>query len=279
MGGKLKRKLPVLLLFGLFIMAAGAFLTYSEPVDSKEVSDITPTVFIHGYSGTTRSFGNMIDRFEQNNWADRGLAVYVSANGKVLISGTLKGKHNPIIQVVFANNMASITQQTKWLKSLMTVLAERYQVDQVNLVGHSMGGLASVSYLLSNQENPRPKVEKLVAIGSPFLGIQRDRFALAEAGSGAFDLQWHSSALQNMAELSHLFDTQTSVLNVAGVIGGDIQETDGLVSLESVRGLKKIVPANSYYEKVFYDTAATHVGLHEYKETDTAIAAFLWNTH
>lgn len=131
---------------------------------------------------------------------------------------------------------------------------------------------------MNNQDRPLIKVEKLVTIGSPFLGIEHEQYAAA-AGSGAHDLQGQSPTLQNLNEESSFFDEDTSVLNIIGVIEGTADESDGLVTLESARALNQIVLSIQYQEQIYYDPAATHVGLHEFEEADNAIAAFLWDIH
>lgn len=276
---QMQKKIPIFVLIGLLIICSSIFLTDSEPVNSKETVPSVPTLFIHGFKGNQQSFGSLIERFEKNNWVTKGLSVHVSTEGDLSIQGKIGENQNPVIQVVFANNQASVLEQTEWLNSVMAELASDYHIREINIVAHSMGGLASVSYLLNNQDSPLPQVEKLITIGSPFLGIDRERYAIAAEGSGAYDLQWQSPAVQKLVETSASFDQGTSVLNIIGVVDGTEDESDGLVTLESARGLKQLVPVEMYQEEVFYNPAATHVGLHEFEEVDNAIASFLWNIH
>lgn len=271
------KKLPFFLLASLILIISGMLLFSSEPVTSKETEDTAPTLFIHGFNGTKNSFGRLIDRFEQNQWADKSLVIGVSSDGQLSIRGTISQKQKPMIHLVFEENKSSIARQTEWLDVVMETLHDQYHISQVNIVAHSMGGLTSVSYLLHNQDGPFPEVQKLVAIGSPFWGINHQRYATAPRGSGAFDLHWMSPALQMLADKRELFDKQTTVMNIAGVINETGPGSDGLVRLESARGLKEIVPPDNYKELVFYKKNATHSGLHELPAVDQAIAAFLWN--
>lgn len=54
-------------------------------------------------------------------------------------------------------------------KTSIRIFAKEYDIQEVNIVGHSMGGISGLRYLLQDsQTTDLPKVNKLVAIGSPF---------------------------------------------------------------------------------------------------------------
>ncbi|GMA45479.1 hypothetical protein GCM10025853_29360 [Tetragenococcus halophilus subsp. halophilus DSM 20339] len=130
----------------------------------------TPTLFIHGYQGTTNSFKSMINDMQEENVAQREMLITVHADGSIDTQGELSGeKTNPLIQVIFEDNVNDEWNQTEWIKSTLSFLKEDYQIDKVNLVGHSMGGVSAYRYMGSyGQEDTLPEVENFIAIGAPF---------------------------------------------------------------------------------------------------------------
>ncbi|MCP3031852.1 alpha/beta fold hydrolase [Halobacillus sp. A1] len=265
-----------------FLLGGSIFFSNSTPTRSEKPMDTTPTVFVHGFKGGHGSFNTMLDRFENNNWGKKRMLVYVTASGDVKIHGGIPSETNPFIQVIFENNRASIAQQTNWMQKILTDLKEHFSVDQVNLVGHSMGGLASANFLLNNQEGNYPDVKKLVTIGSPFLGIgQEDYFAL-NTGEATVDLQVESNALLTMLNSKDNFDEDIQTFSIAGVINEEdksSEQWDGLVTAQSAHGIKGIVPNSHYKKETFRDKGATHSGLHEHTGVDQSVAEFLWNIH
>ncbi|EUJ19813.1 hypothetical protein MAQA_06648 [Listeria aquatica FSL S10-1188] len=77
-----------------------------------------PSVFIHGYKGADRSLHGMIRRFDQKyHWGTDSLVIHISKSGKISESGHYrKSAKNPLINVVFENNRASLPQQALWTK-------------------------------------------------------------------------------------------------------------------------------------------------------------------
>ncbi|MFB4163958.1 alpha/beta fold hydrolase [Alteribacillus sp. JSM 102045] len=261
-----------------FVILCTAFLfTDEQTTSSQNTTDITPTLFIHGFKGGPGSFNTMLERIEHNGWGSRGKIFHINGDGEVEAEGQLTNDNNPLIQVLFEDNRASLANQTVWLQNIMMILHETYDIKQVNLVGHSMGGLAASNYLLHNKGERYPEVDRLVVMGSPFTGIHQKSYFNVNTGAATVDLQPRSEALENMAHNKENFDDKVSVLAIAGVINNDGEESDGLVSKASALGIKDIVPAHNYQEEIFYDSKATHSGLHEHTGVDKTVAEFLWN--
>ncbi|WP_181350422.1 alpha/beta hydrolase [Thalassobacillus sp. CUG 92003] len=296
-----KKYLPFIL---VSLLVGGALLfTNTTPTSSEKTKEITPTLFVHGYKGGPGSFGTMLSRLESQNIGQKSMIARVTRNNKLLISGDISNQTNPFIQVIFENNRASIKSQTAWLQQILRHLHDDYNIENVNLVGHSMGGLSSTNFVLHNQNDHYPNVDKLAVIASPFEGIERDGYFDVNTGRAAVDLQSKSQALKSMVDRKHQFDENTHVLAVAGVINKEKGEKteeaeilatsnqrynnreakqtevawDGLVSLPSALGIKTIAPKEHYAQKIFYDTRATHSGLHEHTGVDATLAKFLWN--
>nr|WP_246364216.1 alpha/beta hydrolase [Halobacillus locisalis] len=250
------------------------FFSASKPTRSEYGTDVIPTVFVHGYKGGERSFSTMLHRFEQKNWGERQMLIRVSRNGKVNINGHVAGP-KPMVQVIFENSRASLEQQTKWLRKVMKTLHSDFSVESVNLVSHSMGGLASANYLVSN-DTKQPQVRNLAVIASPFKGIDKAGYFQINQDAAADDLQPQSDALQQLTskEIPHDID----VLSISGVINEEdskAEHWDGLVHVTSSQAIKKMVSRGQLEKEIVYGPLATHSGLHELPQVDQLVHDFL----
>ncbi|WP_182200590.1 alpha/beta fold hydrolase [Paraliobacillus salinarum] len=269
---KFSFKIFICILLSSIILLA---FVYAEPMDSNKPHDTTPTLFVHGYKGGPRSFDTMLQRLEKENFGKKTMVVHVASNGEVAISGDIARQSPSFIQVIFQNDRATISQQTQWMRKILYQLKEVYNVPQVNLVGHSMGGLTSTNVILQNQpKSGLPKIKKLVVIASPFKGIDNPTYFTVNTGEAAVDLKTRSEALKKMIANKEKFESTIDVLAIAGVI--DHTGTDGIVSLISAMGIEDIVKEDQLNREIFYDKKATHSGLHEHTGVDQKIASFLW---
>lgn len=269
------KHIAIAILFIFFSITSLTLLdSNTNPFNSTDQTEITPTLFIHGFKGGQRSFQTMIDRFEDSRLGSKTMMIRVLSNGELSISGDLSEKENPFIQVIFLENRAGINQQTEWIQDILHRLHDVYGIQQVNLVGHSMGGLTATNFILKNQNKVQfPTINKLVVIASPFKGIDQANYFLVNSGDAAVDLKTHSSALKELIKDKQYLNAQVPVLAIAGVINET--GTDGLVSLSSALGIKNIVQEEQLQKEIFYDKTATHSGLHEHTGVDKAIAKFL----
>jgi len=264
----------VIIAFGLFIFL---FIT-PDRTKSQHTSQSTPTLFVHGFKGGPTSFDFMLDRFQnQYHWGKKTMVCVVDKNGHLRIYGEIPTyTKNPLIQVIFKNNRASIQDTTNWLKEILTVLKQQYNVENIYVVGHSMGGLVLTNFM--EQSNGQyPKVQKLITIGSPFKGIQRETYYqnVHNTGPAIFDLKSNSTFLQSLVSNRNEFSQEVQVLSIAGVAKNP-EDGDGVVSLNSALGLQEIAPKKHFQKKVIYDPHATHSGLHEHPKVDQYVGEFLW---
>ncbi|MBH0231623.1 alpha/beta hydrolase [Halobacillus yeomjeoni] len=273
-----KNKWLTLLLTSLLIGVAVFFMN-TKMTQSEKGHPTSATLFVHGYKGGQKSFGPMIERFETMNENSNHMLIYVHDNGKLAFKTPLsKGQHT-FIQLLFENNRASLDQQTKWLQSVMYELKQSYHIDQIQLVGHSMGGMAAVKYLMNNQSPRYPSVEKLAVIASPFGGIRKKGYFNKNYGAALEDLKPGSAAQQNFIKRKQRLDQEVDVLAIAGVINkseAPYDHWDGLVHLDSVKKLKSIISKEQYEEEIIYGIDATHSGLHEHPTVDRVLQDFLW---
>ncbi|GAA3021871.1 alpha/beta hydrolase [Tetragenococcus solitarius] len=239
-----------------------------------------PTLFIHGYQGTTNSFKSMINDMQKNSVAQREMIVVVHSDGSIDVQGELSGKKtNPIIQVLFENNESDEWNQTEWIKNVLSLLKNDYQVDKVNLVGHSMGGVSAYRYMGTyGQEDTLPKIEKFVAIGAPF-----NEFVDTSESQSVEDLLKNgpdtpSQRYQDFTDLTPQIPNDTSVLLIAGQLS-KADFTDGTVPLTSALSIYPLLENNGFNDisySIIQGQRSSHSMLHENSKVNRQIEQFLW---
>lgn len=268
----MKKKYIIKTAFFVLIVVGIAVITYM-PEQAKSQQNPPVTVFVHGYKGTYNSFGNMLERFEHDyNWGNKALIYRVSNTGNIRIYNMNKGKREPVfIQVIFANNRASLHDGAKWLARVLQHVKQQYQIDQVNIVGHSMGGLTSLKYIEEYQDDSLyPTTEKLITIGSPFDGIYNPTYFQINRDAAATDLKPNSAALQLLRSTKQTIPDDLEVLNI-GSTG------DPIARPKSVNALRMIIPEDQLQTVMIENKALGHSELHENVRVDHLIHSFLWN--
>ncbi|MDT2737440.1 alpha/beta fold hydrolase [Enterococcus pseudoavium] len=237
-----------------------------------------PTVFIHGYGGTINSFGGMIQRLTEQAATKKEMEIIVQADGSLQVTGQLsKKKDNPSIQVLFAANKDNEWNQTEWIYLILNYLKQQ-GVEQVNLVGHSMGGVSSLRYLTTyGQPDDASMIKKFISIGAPF-----NEF-IDTLGEQSID-----DLLQNGPDqqASRYLDYSNSIANVSNklsalLIAGKLDQmtpSDGTVPVTSALATYSLLKnhGNPISYQIFTGSNAQHSQLHENPEVDQAIANFLW---
>ncbi|MTV81713.1 alpha/beta hydrolase [Secundilactobacillus folii] len=269
----------------------------STQIHSTNQKQNIPTIFIHGVGGKLISERPMVAEAVKAKKASWGLTVYVRANGQINIHGTLKNKNNPIILVQFNNNVAGEEQDAKWLKAVLAELKTKYEVENYNLVGHSMGAYAAVYYAeYFSQAGNQPQMNKLITIAGPFDGILARRRYHWEHRVPRWELKlWDDSENLNhvgtngkpaiihpeyrtLLQKRNQFPQQVAVLNLFGNVGSG-HNSDGTVSTASARSLRYLVTgrAKSYQEEEITGQNASHFALHQdNKAVRQWILRFLW---
>ncbi|MFK2825677.1 alpha/beta hydrolase [Bacillus sp. B190/17] len=271
---KLYKLIPAfLLIFSLIYISADSLWNAKTAHSKKTVLPSNVTVFVHGYKGSAASFQSMLERFENtHHFGKKGLICRVTADGRVLFDETadFTAGGRLFVQVIFENNRANFEDTSYWLSKALYALHKTYKLEEVNLVGHSMGGIMSVKFLEEYTRKPGyPFINKLVVIGSPFSGLKDKSYLKRNVGAAATDLMPHSAALQKLFKQKHLFPSDVQVLAIAGA-------GDQLVSIDSALSLEKIVPPRQFQKAIVSDQSITHSGLHESEEVDQLIGRFLW---
>jgi pimeloyl-ACP methyl ester carboxylesterase len=108
-------------------LAAGALLIPVAPASAGHIDDANPLpiVFVHGGAGSAQQYESVARRFSSNGFPDERIETleYNSASG------------------------AAIAGAPARLEVLINDLRDRFDVDQVNLVGHSLGTFVSNNFL------------------------------------------------------------------------------------------------------------------------------------
>lgn len=242
----------------------------------------TPTVFIHGAGGGKYSFGGMIKRFEKQEIATKSLVITVASNGQILTDADRTSDsfsdNNPMVQVLFEDNRNNEWEQAAWIKSVLVFLQQEYGVKEVNLVGHSMGGISGFRYLLQDgRNNELPSIKKFIAIGSPF-----NEF-LDTLNNQTLD-NLLANGPSEKSERYILYENEQAGMPIdvdVCLIAGKISDedlSDKTVPLSSALAINSMVQQNGnpISVEVIEGKGANHSGLHENSDVDTRVSKFLW---
>lgn len=264
----MKKKHIISITSSCIILIGIIAVLYVPSKANSEYSTAQPTVFVHGYKGTSNSFGYLLDRFENKyEWGNKALVYWVSPQGEIRAYNLNKEKiDSPFVQVIFENNRASMEDNAQWLSAVLDHMKKHYYIDSVNLVGHSMGGLVAVKYLESYHGDTQPKVEKLITIGSPFGGVYTEEYFQINRDAGATDLEPDSVALQLLKE--NKIPSDVDVLGI-GSTG------DAVAVPESVQSIRTIIPDDQLQVIMIENDKLGHSALHENEEVDKIIHSFL----
>lgn len=248
---------------------------------SKEKNRIVPTVMMHGTKGTRRSLGSMIKRLTKAKKAKKVMDIEVSKTGAITIDGELDYYNNgpaPLIQVIFKESDPAEWQQGMWLNDIFTKLQLEYGVVEVDFVGHSMGGITGLRYIVDHGHDYRAiQIRKLVCIGSPF-----NSEVVHESGITKYDCDekgpnhFHET-YRYLKSYSERLPNSLRILNIYGDLKNG-SKSDGVVSTSSARALKHIIEGkvNYYIEREVRGWRAQHSLLHENRQVDDLVAQFLW---
>lgn len=239
--------------------------------------EAVPTLFIHGYRGNRYSMGHLLMRLQKMGVAKKALVIKVAVDGTLTFNGPQEfTASNPTIQVLFQNNHADVQDQVRWLSQIVAILKKDYAVTAINLVGHSMGAITVLRYLLTPTTVPVKAVVLLAApVNDPSIGPDTPAVFWSELTQ--------RGPLKKTANYNYLaqriahFPTEISVLNIAGELLGTSRH-DGSVAVDSSFALRSLLRGriNRYQEMLVRGAGGAHSMLHENRLVDQAISDFLW---
>ena len=239
------------------------------------VMDPVPTLFIPGHLGTRYSFGHMLWRLQRRYGLSKDVVAIVAPDGKVHLRGQLNLNHHAAVQVLFTDKAVRPAAQLHGLEKVIAALQTQQAFAEVNIVGHSMGGVTAVLYLLSK---PTVPVANLVTIAAPMNDL--------EVAQRSPILNWrltrtgpeHAAPIyQQFQKTIGNLPANLRWLNIAGdlLIGG---RHDGEVAINSSFAIRYLVKdrIKDYTEVVIRGPRAAHSLLHENRLVDHDIVEYLW---
>lgn len=255
-------------------------ITTNKKAAASYLQTTTPTFYVHGYQGSAHSTDTLINRAVKQADAHKILVATVANDGTVSYTGTWrKGTVNPIVQVVFANNVAPYASQSTWLMTVISELANQHHFKHYNVVAHSAGNVATVNMLMTTaQPTNFPQIQKFVSLAGCYNGvITEDDVANQNYFLKSGEPALKHSVYQMLDAKRQNFPNHISILNIMGDLK-DGSHSDELVSEVSARSLKYLIRGHqtNYQEKLFYGHHAQHSKLHENKKVATTINQYLW---
>ncbi|ETY73619.1 alpha/beta hydrolase [Lactiplantibacillus fabifermentans] len=260
--------------------SATASSASAKKAQSPYITSSIPTFYVHGYQGSAKSTNTLIKHAEKTAHAHKVIVATVSTSGQVTLDGTWKkGTRNPIIQVVFKNNLAEYDQQSAWLAKVITAVQQQQHFSKYNIVAHSAGCVASVNMLMTKQASGFPSINKLVTIAGPFDGvISEDDVANQNSFLKSGEPKYLHAAYELLAAKRANFPDGVHQLNIVGNLD-DGSNSDSLVSNVSARSIKYLLRGHDvhYTEKDFHGKNAQHSKLHENAKVALAVDKYLWH--
>ena len=234
------------------VIGSAAYWQYRmQPLTTVKVHETTvPTIFIGGDYAKAFSTNGFVHRLSETNLMTRALVVHVGKRGQVNIQQVAPLRHNPTIQVIYADNHHP-TLQAHQLVKVMSILKQRYHVTRYDAVGHSSGGNIIFDYLTQTPQAQQPKIHKFVTLGSNYPDA--------------------TVAIKKLPP-------KLPVLNIAGQLWDT--SGDGTVTLKSVLAFSQQLRHDAFHPQTHVIhgglLTATHSMLHINPFVDREIVSFLY---
>lgn len=231
-----------------------------------------PTIFIPGWLGSGWSYNRMLKSFQQRNLGQKVLTIIVTPTGKLRVKGTWQqATVNPLIQVIFINNLAGYNYRTKELYHIIRYLQANYHMTAYNVVAHSWGGNAILNLVFSDQSK-LPVINKLILLGVPVdEGLDNGNFSLDSLPQFITD-QYHYF-IKNRKHLMR--QNKLTIYNYFGSING--QPTDGETKFSEALAIEPLVK-NTPVKVVSKSLSNfSHTQLHTHPQIFPLIAKTLWS--
>ncbi|AKP65750.1 alpha/beta hydrolase [Levilactobacillus koreensis] len=284
MGRKYEMKKRFLLFLGIGLLvlgltACGTTSHQSTTARLPHASKYEPTLFFHGWGSSYRAEEQMAHSLVNAGLTKTIMRATVSKHGKVSLAGQFReGDYHPIVEVDFKDSRNSNPRQWgRWAKATVVTLQQKYHLKKFNVVGHSMGNMAIMYYLLDNTSK-LPKIQKQVNIAGHFDGIlgmndEPNQMKLDHNGKP----EKMQADYKTLLQLRKTYPkNQITVLNVYGD-KNDGSHSDGSVSNASSQSLRYLVSsrAKSYRERKIVGPNAQHSKLHNNIQVDRLLIRFL----
>ncbi|WP_125708277.1 alpha/beta hydrolase [Lacticaseibacillus porcinae] len=264
----------------LLLMLIGLVATTSRPVHAASTASLPVTLYLHGAHGNQRSMSHLVKAAQWD--ADASvITAKVDRQGRVKFSGHWHAHAKQrLVKVVFADNKTrNYDTLATWLHTVLLGLQQQYNVQQFNVVAHSLGNAGLLFYELKyGQDQQLPQLKKYVAIAGNFDGIpgkHRGQHTnwLTPSGKPAWLAPDYQFALQHR----DAFPRGVKVLNL---FGDHHDHQDGKVLNASSQSLGYLLRGRlaSYQTHTFYGSHATHSGLRKSWRVADMVDHYLFNS-
>ena len=230
----MKKKFIVIFLL-MIIFSFLVFFTLSNQSSklnsSKFIQSTTPTLFFHGYGSSVNAERHMTESARKAGVTETIIQANVDRTGQVTLRGHIpKGAINPIVMVQYEDNRnPDYLQDAAYAKAVVEKLKQAYGFQEMKMVGHSMGNMSILYYLLEyGSEENLPKLIKQVNLANHVAGLENWNLpSNLTLDSKTGQPSAMNEQYQKLTGLREVYpDKQIDVLNIYGDIGGN---TDGSV--------------------------------------------------
>lgn len=212
-----------------------------------------PTLLVSGDYGNWLTFGPLSRRYLRYHLSDEVVVVHLTKDDHIRMNKRLNNlKKNALILVIFSLNK-HYRIESKQLSYLMYELLNKYDITEVNLVGHSAGCNVIYQYLTrfyAKQPQKYPKTLKYINMATDYSNYEK--------------------------KLAINFPEHIKVLNIISEMFN--WHTDGVVKVINAKKFKSMVGKKDKYSQVVLHGGVNslHYLLHQNPYIDKIIAKFLW---
>lgn len=279
-----KKSLFILLMASIMLVLVGCSSQSSN--NEKVQINSTPTLFFHGGGSSYHAEEHMVDAAKKAGVTKSVIRAEVSKTGKVTLVGTWpKDAKNPICEVNYENNrQLNFNKHGEYATNVVKALQKKYGIKKINMVGHSLGNISIIYYMLQNGNRKNmPQIQKQVDIAGHFAGLTFDGLpdSIKQPKGVKIDSNGKpnkmNSTYKQMTAVRKLYAKKhVKILNIIGDTGNG---SDGRVENISSLSLQYLVGGgNSTYRVVKINGKnAQHSKLHENAQVDRELIKFLWN--
>lgn len=255
-------------------------LSTVTPHQASKAKPQVPTIFVHGFRGGVATTDAMVTAALAYTQQTDYLRVIVDWRGGVRYQGTWTQNENPIVQIIFEENIASMRMHSRWLELVLPILKKRYSFENFNAVGHSVGATALLNCLLENHDDPKfPILNKVILVAGPFNGV----IALGDIPNVNQLTIAGRPFLMNLHYLYWLshkkhFPKAAKVLNIYGNTDTG-SNCDNYITINSAKSVNYLLrdTASIYHEVEVHGQLGEHSSMHDNHQVLALINDFLFN--
>lgn len=238
-----------------------------------------PVLYVHGFRGGDYTTEKMVKSGLKYTGKSKFLKALINWRGQITYEGSWTDDASPIIQVVFQNKWVGENQIAHWLTRLLIDLRKKYQFEEYDAVGHSLGAVSLVIVnLFEKRHSYMPKMHNLVLIAGPFNGVLGlndlpNINRITAEGRPAFMSPTYFRIYLNRNKIS----SRLKVLNIYGNVE-DYSNSDKYVSVTSASSIAYVLRSRvrEYYDMPVVGRKAEHSLMHDDSDILQKINLFVY---